>query len=269
MRSSSQNSPLVDAHCHLSSYDYEVARNFGDVLICAVSEDLESSERTIEYCRSLSNALPFVGLHPWNIDQRTLETMDRILLLAERSEVAGIGEVGIDRRLATAGLDVQLEVYRRFCQVAAELDLPLNVHALDAWDLALREALRMGVRRVMIHWYTGPIGLLKDIEGAGYFISINPSVKVQRRHLEVLRHADMNMILTESDGPYNYRGLELGPTMLNDSIRLIAEVKDLTVAEVARSIFLNLLRYFDVKRSSFHLHKHLSKYINGVINLEK
>ncbi|HDD56745.1 MAG TPA: hypothetical protein ENG18_01845 [Nitrososphaeria archaeon] len=102
--------------------------------------------------------------------------------------------------------------------------------------------LKMDVRRALFHWYTGPIRLLKDIGEAGYYISINPAVKIQPKHRRILENAELEMIITESDGPYNYRGLKLKPTMISDLIEFISNIKDVDRISLEKIIERNFER---------------------------
>ncbi|MEM0482668.1 MAG: TatD family hydrolase [Nitrososphaerota archaeon] len=233
---------LVDAHCHVHEYNADEIKSFSNIRIAGVAMDLESSGATLELARKFRNIDPFVGIHPWNL-HKNLGQLENIKRLAVSGEVAGIGEVGVDSRFAKAPFKEQLKVFNEICKLAAERGLPLNVHALGGWDSVVKTCLRFGVKSLLLHWYTGPIGLLKEIKDAGYFISINPAVMIQQKHMQILREADMDIILTESDGPYKYRGIELNPRSLPGLLNTIASVKRLSVEEVSGLIYENYLRF--------------------------
>lgn len=238
---------LVDAHCHVHEYGDDEIKGFGNIRIAGVAMDLESSGATLELAKRFRNIDPFVGLHPWNL-HKNLDELERIKSLAVSGGASGLGEVGVDSRFARAPLKEQLKVFSEICELAADKGLPLNVHALGGWDSVVKTCIRIGVKSLLLHWYTGPLELLKEIRDAGYFISINPAVTIQAKHMQILREADMEIILTESDGPYNYRGLELTPRSLPGLLNTIASVKGLTVAEASSQIYENYLRFLGVHR---------------------
>ena len=215
---------LVDAHCHAHAFSDAELREFSEIRIIAVSEDLESSRRTIDLSKRFNNIIPFIGIHPWDLESISEKELEEVLEILRLSGAMGIGEVGVDGRIKRS-IQRQVEVFKLFCEISAELDLPMNIHALDAWDQVFEITLKMDVRRALFHWYTGPIRLLRDIGEAGYYISINPAVRVQPKHRKVLEIAELDMIVTESDGPYNYRGLRLEPTMISDLMEFISDVK--------------------------------------------
>lgn len=165
---------LYDAHCHCSELDGKY-----NVVVAAVSMDLKTSMKTL----NMKGVLRGVGIHPWNAGNGELE---RVKELVERADF--IGEVGLDYRLSKASREVQIKYFQEFLLP----DKTVNIHALDAWEDAFNLALRHGVKRAIFHWYTGPQTLLKDIEGAGYFITINPSVTFQEKHQKILDVAPGN-----------------------------------------------------------------------------
>ena len=232
---------LVDAHCHAHAFSDAELREFSKIRIIAVSEDLESSRRTIDLSKRFNNIIPFVGIHPWDLESISEKELEEVLEILRLSGAMGIGEVGVDGRIKRS-IRRQVEVFKLFCEISAELDLPMNIHALDAWDHVFEIMLKMDVRRALFHWYTGPIKLLRDIGEAGYYISINPAVRVQPKHKRVLENAELDMIITESDGPYNYRGLRLKPSIISDLIEFISDVKGVDKSSLERIIERNFER---------------------------
>ncbi|MCH1771395.1 MULTISPECIES: TatD family hydrolase [Metallosphaera] len=217
---------LYDAHCHCSELDGKY-----NVVVAAVSMDLKTSMKTL----NMRGVLRGVGIHPWNAGNGELE---RVKELVERADF--IGEVGLDYRLSKASREVQIKYFQEFLLP----DKTVNIHALDAWEDAFNLALKHGVKRAIFHWYTGPQTLLKDIEGAGYFITINPSVTFQEKHQKILDVAPLEIILTESDGGYVYRGRLLEPNMVKDALQFISKRKGVDEGELERMIERNFVKAF-------------------------
>ncbi|RLG47723.1 MAG: TatD family deoxyribonuclease, partial [Thermoproteota archaeon] len=233
---------LVDAHCHLHEYGFEEAvRIAGEMVVVAVSDDADSSLETLSISRALDSVVPCVGIHPWEVGPDSLREAERVCSLALESGAPCLGEVGLDRRFRASTFNRQVEVFRVFVDLAREHDLSLNVHAAGAW----REVYEMvrGVERVLFHWYTGPLDLLDLIVDSGFFVSVNPSVEVQERQRRVLERVPLENLLTESDGPYRYRGLELSPWLIPRVVRAVAEVKGVSPGEVVEAVYGNLRRF--------------------------
>ena len=231
----------VDAHCHLHEYSTSQIAGFSGIIIVAVSDDYESSLKTLEISEKLSNVIPCVGIHPWNIDEKSINTIGKVLSLA--SEAKCIGEVGLDRRFKPETYHIQLEVFRKIVNIAREYGLPLNIHAAGAWREVFSMVYRSDIDRVLFHWYNGPIDLLREIMDVDYLISINPSIKIQRKHMKILEEVEVKNLLTESDGPYSYHGLNLNPLMVKELIKYVAEVKNTSEDHVASIVLNNLYKF--------------------------
>ena len=236
---------LIDAHSHAYDLPRRELEKYRSMRIVSVSEDLESSLKTLSIAEEFPNIIPFVGVHPWRLGEVSGSEVEEVLRLVEkREDVKGIGEVGLDRKIEES-YERQKEVFKKFCSLASEYDLPVNVHARAAWKDALEILEKLEVEKAVIHWYSGPIELLDEIAQIGYMITINPAVKIQERHRRVLEEAELNIILTESDGPYRYRGLDLKPEMIRDLIKFISEVKKVneeTLENIIASNFRRLIR---------------------------
>lgn len=236
---------LVDAHCHLHEFTDVELINYckDDLLINAVSDDYLSSLRTLDIVSKCGNAIPSVGLHPWNVGKvdisKELKSLSELV-----DKVRFLGEVGIDKRFVPETYDKQLEVFKYFLEVARDHGLGVNVHAAGTWDEVIKLLVKYDIRTAIIHWYTGPTELLKDVESLGYYITINPAVKMQLKHREVVMKAPIEIILTESDGPYTYRGMRLVPTMVLETLHEIAKIKGMSFEEVSTSVLKNFMKVF-------------------------
>ena len=241
---------LIDAHCHFHAYRKEEYAKYEKITIIAVSEDYNSSVKTFLLSRKIRNIVPFVGLHPWNTNNSIMEELILLKnLLNSTKEVAGLGEVGLDFRFSKAPKDLQLKIFEEFCRIAAEQNLPLNVHSYFAWSEALACVVKSEAPSVLFHWYTGPEHLLKEIRDHGYFISINPTATIQAKQRKIIEKTSEEILLTESDGPYVYRSLWLDSTMILQTLEIISEIKKISVDEVSQIINNNYERYM-MKRTS-------------------
>ncbi len=236
----------VDVHCHAYGFKLLDLMKFTEagVAIIGVAEDYESSLKVLQYAKELKNFFPAVGIHPWNIDKIKEEDVEEVLKLAK--DVRILGEIGLDKKFVPDTFEKQKPIFERFVEFAAEHDLALNLHAPNAWEDVLKIITDKGIRRANFHWYTGPLNLLKEIEAQGYFISINPAIRIQKKHARVVEKADPSIILTESDGPYNYRNMFLSPDMIPQTVEEIATLKEMEVKDIKRVILENFKRYIGV-----------------------
>ncbi|MEN2999842.1 MAG: TatD family hydrolase [Acidilobaceae archaeon] len=230
---------IYDVHSHLYEYSREQIESFLEdrgLRIVAVSVDLESALRALELEREFpGRVIACIGLHPWSIGREPLHVTRTLSWLAGRAGVRCVGEVGLDRRfLDQHTWALQERIFREFIELARDLGAFLNVHAPDAWGKALGILAEEGAERAVFHWYTGPLELVEVIGSRGYFVSINPAVRVQEKHAAIARKAPLKYLVFESDGPYEYRGLSLSPAMVRGTIELVARERGVSAEEVEK-----------------------------------
>ncbi len=231
----------VDAHCHLHEFTENRIREFRDFIIIGVSDDEPSSRKTLELAKKFDNVIPNVGIHPWHVHEVSMEELNNVLKLANQAK--GIGEVGLDTKFKPETIERQREFFLKFLQIAKEYDLPMNIHGAGTWNEVLELLRKFDIRKALIHWFTGDLKLIDEIVSLGYFISINPAIKIQKKQRQIVEYAPIEIILTESDGPYNYRGLELEPTLIPELINEIAKIKNMNVNDVIEVVRNNLRRF--------------------------
>lgn len=235
--------PYVDAHCHAYSFSEKRLKELTkNTIIVGVSMNLESSKKIVELSKKISNMIPMVGIHPWEAVKATEEELEKTISLI--SEAKGFGEVGIDGK--TRNFEKQVKFFERILKAASEYDVPVNIHARQAWAEALDLVMKYEIKRAIFHWYSGPTEFLRDFAEQGYFITINPSVIFQDKHLKVLEQAPLSIILTESDGPYQYRGRYLTPAEIPQLVSFIAKVKQTTSKRIKRVVYENLKKIFEL-----------------------
>jgi len=244
---------IYDMHCHLYEFSNEEIENIlekeKDLRIVAVSDDLTSLKRTIELQELYpERVVACAGFHPWKIGKVSLAELDDILRIIYRRDILCIGEVGLDKKFVPETIDLQYKVFRRFLEVAQDLETMLNIHSPNAWKDVLSLLKEFEIKKAMFHWYTGPLNLIETIGGMNYKISINAAVLIQKKHQEVVKKAPLEYIVLESDGPYEYKGLRLTPLIIKRTAEEIAKIKSINVDEVLKFALDNSLKLLNFHR---------------------
>lgn len=248
--------PIVDCHAHLAdpqfAADLDVvlarAREAGVRSVVAVGETLQDSRATLELAESFPGlVLPAAGLFPTILD---LEEAEQVvsLIRREKGRLAAIGEVGLDYWKVQEPADraIQAEIFARFIDLAIELDLPLNVHSRAAGLSTLQMLIERGAKRVQLHAFDGRAAkALVGVE-AGYYFSIPPSIVRSNQKQKLVRQLPLSSLLVETDSPV--LGAEADqrnePARVVVALAAIAELKGLTVDEVATTAFGNALALY-------------------------
>ncbi len=248
--------PLVDVHAHLIDPLFDPDR--GDVLrrageagvttIVCVGESLGDAHGNLELAHRYPGlVLPAVGLFPTRLDADEASSIEA-LARAHAKELVAIGEVGLDHWMVKdeAGRATQRELFERFIALAAELDLPLNVHSRSTGRETIALLLARGARRVVLHAFDGRAATAAPAVEAGYFFSIPPSVVRSAQKRKLVARLPLSCLLLETDSPV--LGPEPGarnePANLRLSLQAIAEIKGTAPEAVAETALDNTRRLF-------------------------
>ncbi len=237
----------VDMHSHCHEYDVRVISRIieefkGNIILVCVSDDPLSSIKTIEYSKEFKEHIkPCVGIHPWEAGKYGIRHAEQVVEYAVRENIECLGEVGLDKVFVPKTLNHQLELFKVFLKASKEYDLLLNLHTPGTWSSVYELLIKNDIRKAYFHWYTGPLSLIDKITASGYYIGINPAWKIQDKHRKVIMYAPIDSIITESDSPYKYKSLELNPLMIIDTVRFIADTKNISINNVMLKIYNNYL----------------------------
>jgi TatD DNase family protein len=251
--------PLVDSHAHLDSPDYEDdteevverARKFGLKAIVTIGIEPADWARTLALALRYAEIRPALGIHPNSADQASDETFGQLEALCKAHDVVGLGETGLDYYREYVPHEKQKKAFRKHLALARALDLPVIIHTRDAYDDVM-EILRSdgtGTRGVM-HSFSGELPYALECVEMGYMISLSGPVtfrKATDKH-ELAREVPLDALMVETDCPYltpePYRGRRNEPAYVAYTAKAIAELRGITLAEVAEATTRNASRLF-------------------------
>jgi len=236
----------IDSHCHLYKFNEieikRITRN-KDIIILSVSEDLESSLKNLILSQLNENVIPAIGIHPWNIEKVKENTFKIIEDIIKDNKIKILGEIGLDKKFKPETFEKQKEIFEKFLNLAKEYDLNLNLHTPNASKEVFDLLIKYDIKKAYFHWYSGDEKLLEEIMNKGYFIGINVATIVNEKYKKYIEIANIKNIITESDGPYNYKGIILHPDMLKDLYKLISDIRKINLEELSNIIQNNFARF--------------------------
>ncbi|MDD2897695.1 MAG: YchF/TatD family DNA exonuclease [Desulfuromonadaceae bacterium] len=240
---------LIDSHAHIYYRDF--AADFDDMLsraedagvsaIVVVGTDLESSRESVELAEKYPQLYAAVGIHPHDAGRVTEGCYDIIRDLAlSSSKVVAIGEIGLDFYRDRSPRDLQELVFRRLLQIADTLSKPVIIHDRDAHDRVMSILREENIRRGVLHCFSGDAAMAAEAAALGFYISIPGTITYPGNHSlrEVVRSVSIDRMLVETDCPYlppvPHRGKRNEPAYVRIAAEKLAEVKGLTLEDVAR-----------------------------------
>jgi len=246
---------FIDAHAHLDGYDAlgppalqaaleEIERN--RIFTISNSMDLPSYRRGLEIARHSPRILSIFGIHPWSAP----EYADRLGELAEPLlQSPMFGEIGLDHFfIKTPSLyPAQARVFEFFLRAAREQGKIVNVHTKGAEGESLDLLERFALDRVIIHWYSGPLDVLRDMVVQGFYFTVGPEILRSKHIRAIAAEIPEDRLLTETDnpgGPQSVLGRPGTPLLIKDVVRELARVRGLGEEDLGRRVCSNLLGLF-------------------------
>lgn len=113
------------------------------------------------------------GIHPWELTERNAgEQLDRLKKLIPKVSFVAIGEAGLDK-LATAPMELQIQLFEKQIELAEEYQLPLIVHCVKAMDelLAIKKRFQ-AVQPWIWHGFRGKPEQAGQLLQKGFYLSL-------------------------------------------------------------------------------------------------
>ena len=230
----------------------ERARRVGIKLFIVVGYSLESSQKAIRLAEASDDMYAAVGIHPHGARNYNNEAEKLLRGLAQHPKVVAVGEIGLDFYRNLSPRPKQKEAFRRQIRLAKEIGLPLVVHDREAHrEVAriLREEQAEAVGGVL-HCFSGDLAFASSAWEMNFYTSIaGPITYPKKGHLpEVVRKAPVEKLLIETDCPYlppqPYRGKRNEPAYLPLTAEAVAQIRGLTISELAHLTTENTRRLF-------------------------
>ena len=259
---------LIDAHAHLDKYEGSLESALDEIqaqqiFTVAVSMDPASYQRNLEIRHTCELVLPTFGIHP----KRAAEYAGRLEELGPWIErTPAIGEIGLDFRWVedASQYPSQKKVLEYFLAAAREQKKIVNLHTKGAEKEILNLLDRYEIQRAIVHWYSGPLDILRELMDFGASFTVGVEVLYSDHIRAITKELPLNQLLTETDNPGGLKWLTGKPGMpavLNEVIQAIAQVKEttvVTITDVVQENFSRLigndpwLRDFCVRMPAFH-----------------
>ncbi len=257
----------IDVHLHLEDERFdadrgeiiEQAKQVGvEYMLCcsAVEQDWNS---VLELSEGFECAIPYLGIHPWSVEQLSAGWDIRLLEAALKNK-CGIGEIGLDKQLTKADFDLQCEVFQTQIGIAIKLNRPATMHCLKAYGKLL--AILAGYSRIphgsFIHSYSGSPEMIPEFANLGLMFSYNGKAMddANKQYIASIEATPLENILLETDAPFMLPAkMSTGiaearnlPANLPVFAQRIAEIKGISLEELSEAAYKNALEIMSTFR---------------------
>lgn len=256
---------LIDSHAHLTSptvFDtvdaiLERARQVGIGAIINICTDPLSLQRGLELSKRVPWVYQAASTTPHDVEKEGEEVFDLMAESARKGFLKAVGETGLDYHYTHSARDIQRHFLRRYLQLALECDLPVIIHCREAFsdlfhvldeDYVAKGKHAPGV----LHCFTGTMQEAEKVIERGWMLSLSGIVtfKKSTELQQVVREVPLEQLLIETDTPYlapqKHRGKLNEPAFLVETATFIAELKQISLEELAKVTSGNARRFFQI-----------------------
>lgn len=263
------NPRFYDAHNHLQDDRFggrqvellAACREAGVARMVVNGACEEDWPQVLALAQAHPEVLPSFGYHPWYLHERTPRWRENLISFLDKIPSA-VGEIGLDRWKPDLPYEGQEEVFIAQLRLAAERNLPVSIHCLQAWGrmLEILKSEPRPARGFLLHSYGGPLEMVKSFVGLGAYFSLPGYYAHERkeRQRETFRHIPLERLLIETDAPDQMlppgQGLALHNPVMNQPINhpanlavvyeFAARLRGMPTAELTQRMEENFLRLF-------------------------
>ena len=253
---------FIDTHTHfydewlLPDAEAAIQRALDAGVGKMIQADVDSRERPAMWeigQRHPGVIFQMLGLYPGSVGANWREELDALEPYKDKGVVA-IGEIGLDYHEGKEFAREQKEVLRLQLEMAAAMNLPVDFHLRDAWEDffdVIKDCRHLGIRGVL-HCFSGSFEVYQRANQYGEFsVGIGGVITFKNSGLaSTVARIPMEHILLETDAPYlapvPHRGERNESAYLPLVAAKVAEVKGMTVEEVADITTFNAVKLFNI-----------------------
>jgi TatD DNase family protein len=258
---------FTDSHCHIDGPEYDADRE--EVIARAHAAGVTTMlnvgtgdphsgafERAVALAEKHEEIYCAIGVHPHDAKLFDNAAQQRLIDLANQcGRVIAWGEIGLDYHYDHSPRDVQREVFRRQLLIARELQLPVVIHSRDADDDTIEILRGHSTNRNhagVLHCFGGTLKMAEQAIDLGFYVSFAGNLTFKKADdLRAIAQAlPLDRLLIETDCPYltpvPFRGKRNEPARVVETARLLAELKGLKIADIARITTENFGKLFAI-----------------------
>jgi TatD DNase family protein len=253
---------LIDTHTHLylPQFDEDRAEMMQRAADAGVTrmflpgidrEHIPALLRTEADYPGVCHAMP--GLHPCSVGENVESELAQVKsMLQEDRKWCAIGEIGLDLYWDKTFFEQQKYAFREQIRWAKTYGLPIVIHSREATQECIEMVSSEKDERLrgVFHCFSGTLSEARQIMELDFMLGIGGVLTFKKAGLDLLiSDIPMEYIVLETDAPYlapvPFRGKRNESSYLPLIAQKLAELKGITLEEVAEKTTANALRLFN------------------------
>ena len=247
---------FTDTHCHLSKEDYDVKEVLENAIAAGINRfiasgsDHKSNMEVMFLIQDFPEVYGVIGIHPHEAKRYKSHDIEYIKKNQTTDKIIGIGEIGLDYYYGKDTKEEQKELFEAQLKIAEEYEVPVVIHSRDATMDTIAILKKYSVKGV-IHSFSGSYETAQIYMKMGFKLGVNGVVTFKNSNLgDVIKQIPLEYIVLETDCPYltpvPYRGKQNEPKHLIEIAEFVANLKDISLTELAEITTKNVRDIFDI-----------------------
>ena len=255
---------FIDTHSHLYSEQFDndrttaineaIALGIDTILLPNISS--KYTNNLLKLCNQFpENCFPMMGLHPCDVSEENFDSeMQHVEIELAKNKYIAVGEIGLDLYWDKTKLEVQKRAFIYQIKLAKQYQIPIAIHVRDAFDEAIEivESHNDNTLRGVFHCFTGSIVQAKRvIDLKDFYLGIGGVITFKNSGLDqTIKEISLKNLILETDSPYlapvPFRGKRNESKYLTKIAEKIAEIKNMTINEIAEITTANAKKLFHI-----------------------
>jgi len=240
---------LIDAHAHVDKYGEALDAALKEIteyriFTVATAMDVPSYEQLHLIAQRCDLVLATFGVHP----RQAPDYASRLRELNPYIEASpAIGEIGLDFHWVkdSSEYPAQLKVLEYFLAAAREQNKIVNLHTKGGEKQILELLERYDVKRAIVHWYSGPLDILRALVQFGAYFTVGVEARYSDAIRAIAKEIPDHLLLTETDNPGGLKWLKgvVGmPKEIEKVVNAVADLRNASPESIGQIVHDNFLR---------------------------
>lgn len=254
-----------DTHAHLEyEYPFSVdqylknAKEVGIDRLVTIGTRPGGFDRLKQIAEEHESVFFTVGVHPHDAIEYNDAVEEQLLNHCTHPKCVAVGEIGLDYHYDHSPRDVQSAVLKRQLNCALRARKPVVIHSREA-EGELLEALQGYASKIsdgavpgIIHCFSGSEDFAEAALKLGFYLSFSGIVTFKKAEelREIVKKVPLERILLETDAPFlapvPYRGKQNQSAYMIETARVVANLKNVALAELSKQTYENSFRVFSI-----------------------
>jgi len=242
---------VIDSHCHLNFHSLK--DNFENIInnikknnissVLSINTNPKEFEDHLNLIKKYKSIYISYGMHPENINDKTIFNVNQIIDNCKNDKVIGIGETGLDFYHSIKFKKKQYEIFENHIEASIINNLPLIIHQRNS-ENEIIELITFYLKKhklsLVFHCFTGSKKLFDFCMDNNFYISLSGIITFKNADelRKTIKDINKNYLLIETDSPFltpvPMRGKINQPSYVKFTAEFLAKFFNISIVDLIK-----------------------------------